>query len=68
MFFAFVIELILDIIKGILISFGKFFVKCGKMFTHDWCDDCGFTRDKVFVTEHYTESGHHQCKKCINKV
>ena len=67
MLFAFIIELIYDIIKGILIAFRTFFTKVSKIFTHNWCDDCGFTKDEVFVTEVYTESGHHQCMTCFEK-
>lgn len=67
MLFAFIGELIYDIVKGILIAFKVFAIKLGKMFTHNWCDDCGFTKDEVFVTEFYTESGHHQCMKCYER-
>ena len=45
-----------------LISFFK------KMFTHNRCDTCGFTKDKVYVTEYYTEAGLIQCEKCYNEL
>lgn len=38
-----------------------------KIFTHNHCDTCGFTKDEVFVTEVFVESGLIQCTKCINK-
>jgi len=45
-----------------LISFFK------KMFTNNRCDTCGFTKDKVYVTEYYTEAGLIQCEKCYNEL
>lgn len=39
-----------------------------KLFTHNKCDSCGFTKDEVFVVELYCESGLIQCKKCYNKT
>ena len=38
-----------------------------KPFTHKYCDTCGFTKDEVYVTEYFMESGFRQCKKCIDK-
>ena len=38
-----------------------------KMFTHNHCDTCGYTKDKVYVTEFYCEAGLIQCLKCKNK-
>jgi hypothetical protein len=38
-----------------------------KFFTHNYCDTCGFTKDKVYVTEIFSEAGLIQCKNCINK-
>ena len=38
-----------------------------KPFTHQYCDTCGFTKDEVFVTEYFMESGFRQCRKCIDK-
>jgi hypothetical protein len=35
-----------------------------KVFTHNYCDTCGFTKDKVYVTEIFTEAGIIQCDKC----
>ena len=35
-----------------------------KVFTYNYCDTCGFTKDKVYVTEICTESGIIQCEKC----
>jgi len=35
-----------------------------KVFTHNYCDTCGFTKDKVYVTEICTEAGIIQCGKC----
>jgi hypothetical protein len=36
-----------------------------KILTHNYCDTCGFTRDKVHVTENFNEAGFIQCTKCI---
>ena len=47
---------------GNLISFFK------KMFTHNRCDTCGFTKDNVYVTEYYAEAGLIQCIKCYNET
>jgi len=38
-----------------------------KPFTHHYCDTCGFTKDEVFITEYFMESGFRQCRKCIDK-
>lgn len=38
-----------------------------KLFTHNHCDTCGFTKDEVYVTEFFMEAGLIQCKKCIDK-
>lgn len=35
-----------------------------KVFTHNYCDTCGFTKDKVYVTELFNEAGLIQCNKC----
>jgi hypothetical protein len=35
-----------------------------KMFTYNYCDTCGFTKDKVYVTELCMEAGIIQCDKC----
>jgi hypothetical protein len=35
-----------------------------KVFTHNYCDTCGFTKDKVYVTEICMEAGIIQCDKC----
>jgi len=37
-----------------------------KLFTHNYCDTCGFTKDKVYATELFIEAGLIQCKKCCN--
>ncbi len=37
------------------------------MFTHNYCDSCGFTKDTVYLTELYMEGGFKQCQKCIDK-
>jgi len=39
-----------------------------KALTHNVCDTCGFTKNKVFVTEFFTEAGFIQCEKCINQL
>lgn len=39
-----------------------------KIFTHNRCDTCGFTKDKVYVTEIYAEAGLIQCMKCYNET
>jgi formylmethanofuran dehydrogenase subunit E len=38
-----------------------------KLFTHNKCDTCGFTKEEVYLTELYVEAGLIQCKKCYNK-
>lgn len=38
-----------------------------KIFTHNYCDTCGFTKDKVYVTEYFLEAGLIQCEKCFKK-
>jgi len=35
-----------------------------KVFNHNYCDTCGFTKDKVYVTEICMEAGIIQCDKC----
>ena len=35
-----------------------------KIFTHNHCDNCGFTKDKVYVIESFNEAGLIQCNKC----
>lgn len=37
-----------------------------KALTHNRCDICGFTKDKVYLTEHFTEAGLIECMKCYN--
>jgi len=40
-----------------------------KVFTQNYCDTCGFTKDKVYVTEILIEGGIIQCDKCkTNKL
>ena len=46
----------------------KIFSFFKKLWTHNRCDNCGFTKDKVYVTEYYTEAGLIQCVKCYNKL
>jgi hypothetical protein len=38
-----------------------------KMFTHNYCDTCGFTKRDVFITEHFIEAGLIQCNKCFSE-
>ena len=35
-----------------------------KIFTHNYCDNCGFTKDKLYVIELFNEAGLIQCNKC----
>jgi hypothetical protein len=35
-----------------------------KVFTHNYCDTCGLTKDNVYVVEYHIESGFLQCEKC----
>ena len=42
----------------------KIFEFFKKIWTHNRCDTCGFTKDKVYVTEYYMEAGLIQCMKC----
>lgn len=37
-----------------------------KKETTNRCDICGFTKDEVYVTEHFTEAGLRECMKCYN--
>tara|TARA_R110000796_G_C14237462_1_gene396800 strand:- start:54 stop:248 length:195 start_codon:yes stop_codon:yes gene_type:complete len=37
-----------------------------KALTQNRCDNCGFTKDEVYVTEHFTEGGFIECMKCYN--
>jgi len=39
-----------------------------KLFTHNKCDTCGFTKEEVYLTELYVEVGLIQCKKCYNEI
>ncbi|QRE03483.1 hypothetical protein [Flavobacterium psychrophilum] len=48
-------------LKPLLVAVFSFF---RKIFTHNYCDTCGFTKDEVYVTEHFTEAGIIECKKC----
>lgn len=48
-------------VKRVLVAVFSFFKK---MFTHNYCDTCGFTKDKVYVTEIFMEGGIIQCNKC----
>ena len=45
----------------------KIFIIIKKALTHNRCDNCGFTKDKVYLTEQFTESGFRECKICYNK-
>lgn len=45
----------------------KVFSFIKKLFTHNLCDDCGFTQDNVYITEYYSEGGLIQCMKCYNE-
>ena len=47
--------------KTVLAAVFSFFKK---LFTHNYCDTCGFTKDKVYVTEICMEAGIIQCDKC----
>jgi hypothetical protein len=47
--------------KPILAAVLSFFKK---VFTHNFCDTCGFTKDKAYVTEICMEGGIIQCDKC----
>ena len=46
----------------LLLSFFNFLKK---IFTYNYCDTCGFTEDKVYITEICMEAGIIQCDKCI---
>ena len=39
-----------------------------KVFTHNYCDTCGLTKDNVYVVEYHIESGFLQCEKCIQET
>lgn len=45
----------------------KVFSFIKKLFTHNRCDDCGFTQDNIYITEYYSEGGLIQCMKCYNE-
>ena len=38
-----------------------------KALTHNRCDSCGFTKEQVYLTELFTESGLIVCKPCYDK-
>ena len=38
-----------------------------KLFTHNYCDTCGYTKNDVFITEFFSEAGLIQCNKCFSK-
>ena len=37
-----------------------------KALTQNRCDNCGFTKDEVYTTILFTESGYRECKPCYN--
>jgi|TARA_R110001592_G_scaffold186743_1_gene431153 hypothetical protein len=37
-----------------------------KALTQNRCDSCGFTKDEVYTTILFTESGYRECMKCYN--
>ena len=37
-----------------------------KALTKNRCDNCGFTKDEVYTTILFTESGYRECMKCYN--
>ena len=37
-----------------------------KALTQNNCDNCGFTKDEVYTTILFTESGYRECMKCYN--
>ena len=47
--------------------FKKLFSFLRKIFTHNFCNTCGFTKSKVSVYEHYLEAGYLECENCRNK-
>ena len=38
-----------------------------KIFTHNYCDTCGFTKRDVFITDNFADAGLIQCNKCFSK-
>ena len=52
--------------KGIKNAFYTLLGTVKKALTHNRCDSCGFTKEQVYVTEHFTESGWIECKPCYN--
>ena len=50
--------------KRVLVAVFSFFKK---VFTHNYCDTCGFTKDKVYITEICMEAGIIQCEKCSGR-
>jgi hypothetical protein len=51
--------------KRVLVAVFNFFKK---LFTHNYCDTCGFTKDNVYVTHYCTEAGIIQCNKCSDSI
>lgn len=43
----------------------KFLLYIKKALTHNYCDSCGFTKDRLYVTEYLIEGGIRECNKCI---
>lgn len=38
-----------------------------KIFTYNYCDTCGFTKEDVYLSEFFCEAGYIQCNKCIRE-
>jgi predicted nucleic-acid-binding Zn-ribbon protein len=46
----------------------KLFNFIKKMWTHNYCDTCGYTKEDVYVTEIWMEAGLIQCINCYNET
>ena len=38
-----------------------------KFFTHNYCDSCGWTKNKIYTTKLFSEAGYLECSECIIK-
>jgi C4-type Zn-finger protein len=46
----------------------KIFKLIREYLSYKYCDNCGFTKNDVFITEHFLEAGLRLCNKCNEKL
>ena len=52
-------------IKPISNRFYTLLATVKKALTYNRCDNCGLTKDEVYVTEYFTEAGFIECKTLL---